>query len=353
MGVINRPWTISPGYSNMRDEKFDLIDEQKSPLFRIMSIYDNDDPTRREFENNICAFHISNGFVLSVAHNLRIEAQLIKSIPEEIFQNQIARHLDESQSQLFNQSYTVDSQTNKRYLNLNNPTDFQPLINTLKTINFDTRYINFYEKNICKPFLIIQFRDGQFYNDASITSQINSNNKFHEPTLNRHTFIIELELVEAFYNADIALYKIINTNTSVIEKIPYVGIDFEIYDESDKPFFCLQSAPIDNLGRLLNKAQIEGILDHWDKFRDRFDGDYIMDGQRYLIKGYFRFGSSGAPYLIYDDITRSFKVNAIQSEASPIQLSINNNRNGNFQYINAIASPLGIIKDKIMKIFDD
>lgn len=149
------------------------------------------------------------------------------------------------------------------------------------------------------------------------------------------------------------MYKIINTDARVIEKIPNVEIDFEIYDESDKPYFCLQSAPVDNLGRLLNKAQIEGLLDHWNNFRDRFDGDYIMDGQRYLIKGYFRFGSSGAPYLIYDDITNSFKVNAIQSEASPIQLSINNNRKGNFQYINAIASPLGIVKDKITEYIGD
>ena len=337
----------------MRDEKFDLIDEQKSPLFRIMSTYDNDNPPRRHFKNNICAFHIGNGYVLSVAHNLRIEAQLFNSIPEDIFQNQIIQHLDESQSQLFNQCYILDSQTNKRYLNVSDPNISKQLIDTLNKINFDTRFINLYGKNICKPFLIIQFRNDQFYNDASITSQINSNNKFHEPTLNRHTFIIELELVEAFYNADIALYKIINTDTSIVEKIPSVEIDFEIYDESNKPYFCLQSAPVDNLGRLLNEAQIEGLLDHWNKFNDRFGGDYIIDGQRYLIKGYFRFGSSGAPYLIYDDKTQSFKVNAIQSEASPIQLSINNNRNGNFQYINAIASPLGIIKDEIIGYIGD
>ena len=44
-----------------------------------------------------------------------------------------------------------------------------------------------------------------------------------------------------------------------------------------------------------------------------------------------------------------FKANAIQSEACPIQLSINNNRDGNFQYINALASPFGIIKDRLEK----
>lgn len=88
-------------------------------------------------------------------------------------------------------------------------------------------------------------------------------------------------------------------------------------------------------------------IDHWNCFGDAIGGNYIMDGTRYLIKGYFRFGSSGAPYVLYDDESNSFKVNAIQSEASGIQLSINNNRNGNFQYINAIATPLDNIRAEI------
>ena len=337
----------------MKDEKFDLIDEQKSPLFRIMSTYNNENPPKREFGNNICAFHIGNGYILSVAHNLRSEAPLFSSIPEDIFQEQIIPHLDEDKSQLFNQWYVLDGETGKRYLNNSDPKIRPQLMNILKQINFDTRHINFYEKNICKPFLIIQFRNDLFYNDASVTSQISPNHKLHESSQNRHTFMVELELVEAFYNEDIALYKIINTDTNVIEKIPYIEIDFEIYDKSDKPYYCLQSAPSSSLGRLLNKAEIEGLLDHWSNFPDRFEGDYVMDGHRYLIKGYFRFGSSGAPYLIYDEEAGAFKVNAIQSEASPIQLSISNNRNGNFQYINAIASPLSIVEDKIRAYIGD
>ena len=43
-------------------------------------------------------------------------------------------------------------------------------------------------------------------------------------------------------------------------------------------------------------------------------------------------------------------VNAIQSEASPLQLSINNTMAGNFQYVNAIASPLAMIKDKLREL---
>ena len=63
----------------------------------------------------------------------------------------------------------------------------------------------------------------------------------------------------------------------------------------------------------------------------------------------FRIGSSGAPYFSYDEEKNIFKANASQSEASPIQLSIAGNKNGNFQYINAIASPLVIIQEELEK----
>jgi hypothetical protein len=89
------------------------------------------------------------------------------------------------------------------------------------------------------------------------------------------------------------------------------------------------------------------MLDHFNIFPDDIAGNYQMEGYRYLIKGYFRFGSSGAPYLIYDEAKGSYVANAIQSEASGIQLSIKHDREGNFQYINAIAAPLYIIKDEL------
>lgn len=66
----------------IKQEKLDLVDEQKSPLFRIMSVFNNNEPQRRKFENNICAFHIGNGFVMSVAHNLRMKTQIFQSMPE-------------------------------------------------------------------------------------------------------------------------------------------------------------------------------------------------------------------------------------------------------------------------------
>jgi hypothetical protein len=87
--------------------------------------------------------------------------------------------------------------------------------------------------------------------------------------------------------------------------------------------------------------------DHFNVFVDEVGGNYLFEGYRYLVKGYFRFGSSGAPYLIYDNEREKYVANAIQSEASGVQLSIKNDRDGNFQYINAIVSPLYIIKDEL------
>ncbi len=163
----------------------------------------------------------------------------------------------------------------------------------------------------------------------------------------KHTFLVEVELVNAFYSADIALYRVVNQSQEFIDRIPSVDIDYRFLDEPTDKFHCLQSSPNSPAGRLLNEAHIEGMLDHFGIFQDDVGGNYVFEGYRYLIKGYFRFGSSGAPYLFYDKDKEKYAANAIQSEASPIQLSIKNDREGNFQYINAIASPLYIIKDEL------
>ena len=145
----------------------------------------------------------------------------------------------------------------------------------------------------------------------------------------------------------LAIYKIINTHQNVIDKLPTIEIDFELYDTGTANYYCLQTAPYDNLGRIINEARIEGLLDTFSKEQDVLGNPYIMDGLRYLIKGYFRFGSSGSPYLIYDEDSESFKVNAVQSQASFIQMAIENKMDGNRQYVNGVATPLGIIEDKI------
>lgn len=330
----------------MITKKLQLINEQTSPLFRIMWVYNETEPLRRSFDNNICAFHISDGFIITVAHNLRSEGVLLKSIPEAIYQDEIISRLNPAQKNLFDQCYRFDRATNKRYINIVNQPDVQTIINTIKGINFDARWLTLTQRNFCKPHLILQFNNDQFYNDSTLTMHFNSNTYFYEPSLSRHTFLIEVELVVAYYNEDIALYKMVNTHQSIIDRIPYIEADYSVL-EDNQSLYCLQSSPGGSLGRLINKAQIEGYLDHHGIFGDRFGGNYIFEELRYLIKGYFRFGSSGAPYVYYDDDNRQFKVNAVQSEACPIQLSISNNKEGNFQYVNALASPLSIIEDRL------
>ncbi len=327
-------------------QKLELTNEQTSPLFRIMWVHNASEPKRRHFDNNISAFHIGNGFVISVAHNLRTESQLLKSIPDPIFQAEIMPVLNPEEVHLLNQCYPLDISTNKRYINIANQADVQTVTDILKKINFDTRWITLTARDFCKPHLIIQFKDPQFYKDAELTAYFKAKNSaFQEPSLNRHTFLVELELVEAYYNEDIALYQIVNTHSDIIKRLPQIEIDFTVLDDNQKNFYCLQSSPGGFLGRLINKAKIEGFLDHHGSFSDRFEGNYILEGLRYLIKGYFRFGSSGAPYVFFDAESNQFKANAVQSEACPIQLSINNNKEGNFQYINALASPLHCVQE--------
>lgn len=331
----------------MLAKQLELTNEQTSPLFRIMYIQNVNEPHRRHFENNICAFHIGNGFILSVAHNLKVEAQIFRSIEDTLFNANILPFLNPEQIIFFNQFYPLDTATGKRYVNITDQNDFQKVIEIVKQINFDTRWLTLNQQKIAFPHLIIQFQNNQFYNDEIATGLFNSNMRFQEPSINKTTFLVEVELVEAFFKEDIALYRIVNTHQDIINKLPSIAIDFSILPDDTLNYYCLQSSPNGFLGRLINKAQIEGYVDHHGTFIDPIGGNYTFEGLRYLIKGYFRFGSSGAPYVFYDKENKQFKVNAIQSEACPIQLSINNNRDGNFQYVNALASPLNIIEEKL------
>ncbi len=333
----------------MINRKRALIDEQTSPLQRIMWIYNINEPQRRTFENNICAFHVGNGYFLSVAHNLRIQAGLFRSIETERYRKELFPILDGSQSRILDQYYGTDDYTGKKYLNPVDPANLQTIINILKQKRFDTRWVTLAEKNICNPYLVFQFRSKAFYNDSAVSRLVEESRYMYDNDAHKHTFLIEVEVVEAFYSADIALYKIINTPKEIVDRIPSIGLNFDFLDEAGRQLYCLQSSPNSPAGRLLNEAAIEGILDHFGIFTDEVAGNYIFEGYRYLIKGYFRFGSSGAPYVYFDAGRDTYMANAIQSEASGIQLSIKNDREGNFQYINAVASPLYIVKDQLSK----
>ncbi len=334
------------------NKKQALIDEQTSPLQRIMWIYNIEEPKKRTFENNICTFHIGKGYFLSVAHNLRIQAGYYKSIDEELFRREIFPKLDGSQNRFLEQQYFYDAYTQKRYLNSTDPANLQTVNNILKQKRFDTRWVTMAEKRICVPHLLFQFKNNSFYNDSWITRQFDTNHMFYDAEQHKYIFLLEVELVQAFYSADVALYRIVGASQEIIDKIPSIDINYDFLDTSDNVLSCLQSSPSGPTGRLLNNAIIEGMLDHFNILQDEIGGNYLFEGYRYLVKGYFRFGSSGAPYVFYDAAQEKYVVNAIQSEASGIQLSIKNDKEGNFQYINAIASPLHIIKDELEKIIN-
>jgi hypothetical protein len=332
----------------MNPLKQKLIDEQPSPLFRIMSVYDDLDAQRRKFDGNINAFHIGKGYILSVAHYLRSRFPLVRSTPEAFFQAQILAKFPVNETNQLLRHYPADSSTNRRYLTLSDEKTAQKLIKKFLDYKCDTAVQNLYTHGVCKPFLIVQSKNSQLFNDAQVTAQLDQRHVFQELALNRYTFLLELKVVKVFLEYDIAIYRTINVPPAVVRLLPSISLDYSSYDDDCTGLHCLQNSPSGtNLGRLLNRAQIEGILDQHSIQGDPVSGNYIFEGLRYLIRGYFRFGSSGAPYVKFDGTSNQFAAIALQSEACPIQLTINNNQEGNNQWINAIATPLFLIADEI------
>ena len=76
----------------------------------------------------------------------------------------------------------------------------QEATNILAHIGFDTRWVSLYAKKICSPHLLIQFRDSAFYKDKALTENIHPNLQFFESFIQRQTYMLEVELVHAFYN---------------------------------------------------------------------------------------------------------------------------------------------------------
>jgi hypothetical protein len=150
----------------MKAQKLAAINDMTSPLFRIMSVHNVNEPHRRQIDNDICAFHIGDGYILSVAHALKGELTIFRSMTEADYQTTIMPHLTADEILQFNEWYVHDNTTNKRYLNLASQNDYTLLVDILKRINYDTRIETLYRRNICKPYLIIQQKAAQFYNDA-------------------------------------------------------------------------------------------------------------------------------------------------------------------------------------------
>ena len=331
----------------MATTKRQLIDEQTSPLYRIMWVTNPEEPNRRTFENNICAFHIGQGYFLSVAHNLRISAGIFRSINEELFQKELLYKLDGSQKTFFDQHYFMDGYSRKLYLNNADQGTINNIAAILKQKRFDTRWVTLAEKKISVPHVVVQLRQNTFYGMDNVAAHLPPHQLFYEKDINRHSYLLEVELVEAFYAEDIALYKAVNTPPELLNLLPHIDVNTDLVEDDPGSLHCLQSSPNIEAGRLLNDAKLEGLLDHVSMITDEITGNFPLEGYRYLVKGYFRFGSSGAPYVVYDPLRARYVVNAIQSEACGQQLTIRNERDGNYQYVHAIASPLYLVKEKL------
>lgn len=327
-----------------------LIDEQTSPLHRIMWVTNVEEPNRRTFENNICAFHIGKGYFLSVAHNLRISAGIFRAISEELFQKELLYKLDGSQKLFFDQHYFTDGYSKKLYLNNADQGTINNISTILKQKRFDTRWVTLAEKKISVPHVVVQLKQNTFYGHDDAIIHFQPYQAFYEKDINRHSYLLEVELVEAFYAEDIALYKTVNVPDEILHLLPHIDVNTDLAEDDPGSLHCLQSSPNIEAGRMLNDARLEGLLDHVSMVNDDMSGNYLLEGYRYLVKGYFRFGSSGAPYVVYDPLRARYVVNAIQSEACGQQLTIRNERDGNFQYVNAIASPLYLIKEKLREL---
>lgn len=332
----------------MKNKKLKLIDENKSPLFRIMSIY-NSKSTNKIFANNICAFHVGNGIIVSVSHNLRSIDRLPAVISDDYYHTELVNKINSEDKPIFEKIYPILPGENERLLTLtlSQQPHVEQFAKKLDDAKVDRSYKKLYEKNCCKPFLLSSFRKNVFYNNQNLNIHFPDNRLLFESFNNRFTFFIELELLDILNNEDVAIYKIVNTHQDVINQLPFAEVDFQLHDTGTPEYYCLQSAPFDNFGRIINEARIEGLIDNFSREEDILGNKYILDGIRYLINGYFRFGSSGAPYLIYDHESESFKINAIQSQASHIQLAINGKMDGNLQFINGVATPLSIVEKKL------
>ncbi len=167
------------------------------------------------------------------------------------------------------------------------------------------------------------FRSGLFFGDKSLTQKFTKEEIIEEQNLGMTTFMLALDLVFQDAPSDIAVYKLRESSEDIIRKIPYLGLDFSTFDfNTNKDLFCLQASPSQEFGRTLNKSCIEGVVDNFS-----YNLGKAAFGMRYLLKTYFRFGSSGAPYVFFDEQKQQFVINAIQSEACPIQMDVNGQRN--------------------------
>ncbi len=226
------------------------------------------------------------------------------------------------------------------------------VLKILGTHRYDSRLQTLLTKGFCKTLLVCQFSTNFFYNDQTVTNSFTPHNVLPEPQFNRYNFTLELELVSAFYEHDLAIYRIVNAPPVQLICFKSQTLITSIVMIPRKIIIAFRARQQVRLEGCSVSPKLKVLLDQFSLFMDPIAGQYLSEGSRYLIKGYFCFGSSGAPYLKWDSESDEFKVNSVQSEACGLQLNIDGKRDNNFQYVNAIASPIALIEDELNQLIN-
>jgi hypothetical protein len=269
---------LNNGAQSNHSGRMHLIDEQTSPLQRIMWVYNVNDPMRRFFDNNICAFHVGGGYFLSVAHNLRLQAGFFRSIDLGLYQREIYAKLDGNQNRFMEQHFFTDDYAQKKFLTSADPAVLQQISAILKQKRFDTRWVTLAEKRVCDSFLVFQFRSPSFYNNDEATALFLPEHVMYDNDAHKYTYLVPVVLEEAYYSADIALYKIVDTPKEIIDSIPSVDMNFDFLDEDAIKLF--QSYLLKDQLTTAQSMQLKQWLDHFDRLHDTFEDPAIKAVQK-------------------------------------------------------------------------
>jgi hypothetical protein len=117
-----------------------------------MSVYNSSAPNKF-FANNICAFHVGKGIIVSVAHNLRQLERLPPILSDHFYQTELLSKFNPADIPQFEQAYSLIPGTNQRVAKGLNQQTVEQLAKKLDDAKVDRRYSKLYSENCCKPFL--------------------------------------------------------------------------------------------------------------------------------------------------------------------------------------------------------
>jgi hypothetical protein len=244
----------------------------------------------------------------------------------------------------FNKHYKLNKSTDEyEYAVANTEKQVEKLRKIASQIDLDLKTPAQLERQAVTQFVVAQFRQDAFYGDTSLNSHFKPAHHFHENENGVFTFMMEAMPIRILWEQDLSIYRLVAPDARVLAALPAAVATFDEIAIGDT-LYPLQNSPTSDFGRLVNRSVVEGLLDEHSPVRQH---SIVRQGSRYLIKGFFRFGSSGAPYFRWNADEARFEVVAIQSAAAPIQLTVGGSMQDNFQWVSGIATPLAPIKSEL------